>query len=722
MINIIAMVVFITLIALISSTYSSKFILQNITAFNQEMINEKSNILDDNIQQLEETINMAIEGEEVIQFILANESYQINPIKFLSIIKYLQNICSNNSIVKGICLIDMKNGIVLTDQTKLPLEEIPGYKEQIERYEENNAQNSFIISKHEDEKNIEYIKAFEPIKGEKKIYIIIKVNIESFVKNIMTQRNTRGVQDYIIINDSEVIYSNSSNKIDEEIKDIIQGLEKEFRKLKIGSQNLMIYKSESRLSNLSLVWIQDYTDLVKEANQVTNLIIIVSLIMIFIATSIIYVYSLYFYKPLKQLSDKIQKLTTNKHIDEQMNEYHLIEEIVNKLQDEKDEISKKYKDALPSFIHKTIYKLVTAPLFDEAIFEDLLKIIKKEMKYELNVLVISETEEKYKNEKINKRFLKFIELEHDTEGVYTELNAFRSLIIFNTNLSYEVFLNKVKDLKREIEQDGVEVTWCVSQGFKNRSKMHLVYSQALNTLESKFFKGKNTLIYEEASMKEYRNDYFNKEIERKLIGYVTEGKKEEVIEALYALTKDLSNSKTSIKYTCFIYFQICNNVIQSILESGIKMPKDFNEKEVFTNIFEVESIQELEQVAGKILNACMESFERRGREYSKSVEKAIDFISKNYMIDLSLDDVANAVFLSPGYLSNIFKEETGSTVFEYVTCIRITRAKELLLEKPIIKIKDISEQVGYNNVQSFIRYFKRYYGITPVAFRKEEIE
>ena len=91
----------------------------------------------------------------------------------------------------------------------------------------------------------------------------------------------------------------------------------------------------------------------------------------------------------------------------------------------------------------------------------------------------------------------------------------------------------------------------------------------------------------------------------------------------------------------------------------------------------------------------------------------------NYEKDLSLDDVAGSVFLSSGYLSIIFKEETGYTVLEYITYIRMQKAKELILQAPALKVKDIAERLGYNNVQSFIRYFKKYYGETPMAFRKK---
>ena len=57
-------------------------------------------------------------------------------------------------------------------------------------------------------------------------------------------------------------------------------------------------------------------------------------------------------------------------------------------------------------------------------------------------------------------------------------------------------------------------------------------------------------------------------------------------------------------------------------------------------------------------------------------------------------------------------------MMEYVTRLRMKEARELLSQSPAIKIKDIAERLGYRNVQSFIRYFKIYYGVTPVEFRR----
>ena len=102
------------------------------------------------------------------------------------------------------------------------------------------------------------------------------------------------------------------------------------------------------------------------------------------------------------------------------------------------------------------------------------------------------------------------------------------------------------------------------------------------------------------------------------------------------------------------------------------------------------------------------------------INKSILFINENYSKDISLDDIAKTVFLTPRYIGKLFKDEMGTTVMSYITKLRMKRACDLL-KNTNKRINEIAGEVGYNNVQSFIRFFKRYYYITPIEFRKKYI-
>ena len=106
-----------------------------------------------------------------------------------------------------------------------------------------------------------------------------------------------------------------------------------------------------------------------------------------------------------------------------------------------------------------------------------------------------------------------------------------------------------------------------------------------------------------------------------------------------------------------------------------------------------------------------------GRRYSDIIEIAKDQIRKTYMSDeISLNTIAAEVGMSPSYLSSIFSKEMGKTFVEYLTEIRMDRAKELLMCSSM-KISEIGYEVGYKDPHYFSYIFKKTQNCTPKEFR-----
>ena len=103
-----------------------------------------------------------------------------------------------------------------------------------------------------------------------------------------------------------------------------------------------------------------------------------------------------------------------------------------------------------------------------------------------------------------------------------------------------------------------------------------------------------------------------------------------------------------------------------------------------------------------------------------SIKLAIQFITKNFNNNITLKDVADEVFLSQNYLSELFKKETGEGFYEFLSNYRIKRAKELLVTTNL-KIYEVAESVGYNDSITFGRAFKKITGVTPNSFRNNKI-
>lgn len=106
-----------------------------------------------------------------------------------------------------------------------------------------------------------------------------------------------------------------------------------------------------------------------------------------------------------------------------------------------------------------------------------------------------------------------------------------------------------------------------------------------------------------------------------------------------------------------------------------------------------------------------------GRRYSDIIEIAKDQIRKTYMSDeISLNTIAAEVGMSPSYFSSIFSKEMGKTFVEYLTEIRMDRAKELLMYSSM-KTSEIGYEVGYKDPHYFSYIFKKTQNCTPKEFR-----
>ena len=119
---------------------------------------------------------------------------------------------------------------------------------------------------------------------------------------------------------------------------------------------------------------------------------------------------------------------------------------------------------------------------------------------------------------------------------------------------------------------------------------------------------------------------------------------------------------------------------------------------------------------GKLEEVCHKIATKREEQSESVVSKAKSYIDENFSRELTLDDVSRSVNISPYYFSKLFKEESGENFIEYLTKVRITRAKELL-RNPALSIKEICIMSGYSDPTYISRIIKKQEGVTPSEYR-----
>ncbi|GAA4340142.1 AraC family transcriptional regulator [Pigmentiphaga soli] len=111
------------------------------------------------------------------------------------------------------------------------------------------------------------------------------------------------------------------------------------------------------------------------------------------------------------------------------------------------------------------------------------------------------------------------------------------------------------------------------------------------------------------------------------------------------------------------------------------------------------------------------SADQHGRASRRAaIKRVVKFMRENYMRRIMLEDVANAVCLSPNYLSHLIKRELGKSFVDLLTGLRMEAAKPLLLDTRL-RVSDIAEQIGFDDEAYFSRRFRQIEGRTPSAYR-----
>ena len=158
---------------------------------------------------------------------------------------------------------------------------------------------------------------------------------------------------------------------------------------------------------------------------------------------------------------------------------------------------------------------------------------------------------------------------------------------------------------------------------------------------------------------------------------------------------------------------------RAALEGGADINQIFGLNYKYLNeINNFRTVEDLTVWLSKILARFSECvFDLKDVKHTDVIYKSLDYISKNYMRKISLEEVAAAVYLSPSYFSKVFKEALGTNFVTYLNKYRISVAKKLLMDNSI-DIVDISNLVGYEDQSYFSKSFKKITGTTPGKYRE----
>lgn len=160
----------------------------------------------------------------------------------------------------------------------------------------------------------------------------------------------------------------------------------------------------------------------------------------------------------------------------------------------------------------------------------------------------------------------------------------------------------------------------------------------------------------------------------------------------------------------------------TLSQNSIDMIKKIISYDSSSMTYELKALNALTNIYLDIFdNLNIDTIESSSKTTNLRVKKILDFISQNYNQRIKIEDISKELGLCRSEVCKLFKDNLNTTFTEYLTKIRIEKAIELLESKEA-NVSQISELVGFNSSSYFTEIFKKYFKVTPLEYRKQNLK
>lgn len=317
----------------------------------------------------------------------------------------------------------------------------------------------------------------------------------------------------------------------------------------------------------------------------------------------------------------------------------------------------------------------------------------------------------------NQGFIKEIQSNMEIKTDYLNLNPQQSIFFLFDAMDESILKNICMKIHNRIVKDyEVKCYFAISNLLTSPYTISEEYSNIEQIMEQRFFISNKYVFCENLEIPlELTDEKFDDTMFKNIQHDIK-------VKDFYSLRKhvDFLIKKFSAKNTfsqIYVKF-ILSNIYQSIYKEIQKVSEvDLNGK--IDKIYYSRTIQEISEILDNSINKMEKQFSKQSFNDRHEIDLVKSYIYENYGSDLSLERLAEYIYMTPSYLSSIFKKETGMGINSFMKNYRMEKAKDML-ENTNIKIKNIGNLVGYSNTSYFCQSFREFYGLTPEKYRQRD--
>ncbi|OPA73320.1 hypothetical protein BVG16_29390 [Paenibacillus selenitireducens] len=307
----------------------------------------------------------------------------------------------------------------------------------------------------------------------------------------------------------------------------------------------------------------------------------------------------------------------------------------------------------------------------------------------------------------------------DTPADYLNLNGCQSLLLFPERDRPSRYSNSELSMhlhNRILDTYNVNCYLAMKEEVTSLQELAHILTPLEELMEYRFFlpdtfifDAKNDLYFTEQMIPDTTDSY--------LLDQIRSNLKDEDIFSLRANTEILYQKyvrqvQFSQLYVKYMFSSIYQEImIHTMPSSEMKL------QAAIESIYKAEDLRDIRDIMFEGIDQLEQALPDYEPALNRDVEAVKQYIEEHYADDLSLELLAAKVYLSPHYLSSIFKKRTGCGLNKYIKNVRMQKAKDLLTNTHL-KISNICSAVGYRNISYFCQNFRDFYGHTPEKFRQ----
>jgi len=294
--------------------------------------------------------------------------------------------------------------------------------------------------------------------------------------------------------------------------------------------------------------------------------------------------------------------------------------------------------------------------------------------------------------------------------------------IFSDNVKDKPYLKKLlSTIKLNIENNspaGRKLFIAAGSVVSNIKSLNTSYQKAVITLQKQFFLGFGNIVFFTEDTSPIFN--FNKHSINHFLELLKAEKKNESELFVKKIVNEIKLcTNTLVDNIKNYFFNMLMGLSKIADEKNIVIAESEHRQEYFWDVISrAKTLHDIENYLLEKINLFFSAIEEKERS-TPIVYSAIRYILNNYSNkNLSIKLIANSVFVTPNYLSLVFKKSTGKTINQFITETRMEKAKELLKDRSI-KLYEIASMVGFRDANYFAKIFKKMEGMNPSEYREK---